>query len=255
MNRVISSLVVLAGISVAAWAAETSSSPMAQTRSTLEQWVQTRQLISKTRSDWDADKEMLAQTTALYERELKSIAEQMSKVSTNNAQVEKERLTATAKQSELEAAAEKARSLVAGLEKRVQELAPGFPPPLAEKLTSSLKRIPADPANTKMSGLERMQNVVGILNEVDKFNAAVTVVSEVQKNSSGAEVQVETLYLGLAQAYFVDKAGEYAGLGTPAATGWQWTPNNALAGKIQKTIAMYKNATPADFVSLPVQIK
>jgi hypothetical protein len=243
-----------AWLAAAGQAAEVPPS-LAETRSTLEQWVQTRQLISKTRSDWDADKETLAQTTALYERELKSIAEQMSKVSTNNAQVEKERLAATATQSELEAAAEQARTLVAGLEKRVQEIAPSFPPPLAEKLASSLKRIPADPANTKMSGLERMQNVVGILNEVDKFNAAVTVVSEVQKNSSGAEVQVETLYLGLAQAYFVDKAGEYAGLGTPAATGWEWTANNALAGKIQKTIAMYKNATPADFVSLPVQIK
>jgi hypothetical protein len=241
-------------LAAAGQAAEVPPS-LAETRSTLEQWVQTRQLISKTRSDWDADKETLAQTTALYERELKSIAEQMSKVSTNNAQVEKERLTATAKQSELESAADKARSLVAGLEKRLQELAPSFPPPLAEKLSSSLARIPADPAKTKMSGLERMQNVVGIVNEVDKFNAAVTVVSEVQKNSSGAEVQVETLYLGLAQAYFVDKAGDYAGLGTPSATGWQWTPNNALAGKIQKTISMYKNATPADFVSLPVQIK
>jgi len=248
--QIIPVLLLVTGVSQAA---ETSS--LATTRSTLEQWVQTRQLISKTRSDWDADKETLAQTTTLYERELKSIAEQMSKVSTNNAQVEKERLTATASQSELEAAAEQARTLVAGLEKRVQELAPSFPPPLAEKLSSSLKRIPADPTNTKMSGIERMQNVVGILNEVDKFNAAVTVVSEVQKNSSGAEVQVETLYLGLAQAYFVDKAGEYAGVGTPSTTGWQWTPNNALASKIQKTISMYKNATPADFVSLPVQIK
>jgi hypothetical protein len=234
-------------------AAETTS--LTATRSTLEQWVQTRQLISRTRSDWDADKETLAQTTALYERELKAIAEQMSKVSTNHAQVEKERLTATAQQKELEAAADQSRALVIGLEKRVQELAPGFPPPLAEKLSSALKRVPADPVNTKMSGVERIQNVVGILNEVDKFNAAITVVSEVQKNPSGAEVQVETLYLGLAQAYFVDKAGEYAGSGTPSATGWQWTPNNQLAGKIQKTIAMYKNAIPADFVSLPVQIK
>jgi len=232
-----------------------AESPVNEARSTLEKWVETRQLISKTSADWQADQETLAQTTALYERELKSIAEQMSKVSTNNAQVDKERLAAQAKQKELEAAAEKTRELVAVLEKRVQELAPGFPPPLAEKLANSLKRIPADTVNTKMTGLERMQNLVGILNEVDKFNTAITVVSEVQKNPADAEVQVETMYLGLAQAYFVDKAGDYAGVGTPSATGWQWTANNQLAGKIQKTIAIYKNATPADFVSLPVQIK
>jgi hypothetical protein len=246
---------ILSGLSSPGGQSGEGRSALTQTRSTLEQWVQTRQLLSRTRSDWDADKETLAQTTALYERELKAIAEQMSKVSTNNVQVEKERLAATAQQTELETAGEKVRTLVAGLEQRVQELAPSFPPPLADKLAGSLKRIPADSANTKMSGVERMQNVVGILNEVDKFNAAITVVSEIQKNPSGAEVQVETLYLGLAQAYFVDKAGKYAGIGTPAATGWQWTPNNQLADKIQKAIAIYKNAAPAEFVSLPVQIK
>lgn len=255
MKCTISVVVVLILTGFVASAAEAGSTTLAQTRSTLEQWVQTRQLISKTRSDWDADKETIAQTTALYERELKAIADQMSKVSTNNVQVEKERTTAQTKLTELDAAIEKVQSLVAGLEKRVQELAPSFPSPLADKLASSLKRIPADPANTRMSALERMQNVVGILNEVDKFNAAVTVIGEVQKNPAGAEVQVETLYLGLAQAYFVDKAGDYAGVGVPSPTGWQWTPKNELAGKIQKSIAMYKNATPADFVSLPVQIK
>jgi hypothetical protein len=31
----------------------------------MEQWVQTRQLISKTKSDWDSEREMLLQTKAL----------------------------------------------------------------------------------------------------------------------------------------------------------------------------------------------
>ena len=70
------------------------SSSLARTRTTLEQWVETRQLISKTRSDWQTDKETLEQTLQLYERELKSIEEQMSKVSTNNTQVDKERALA-----------------------------------------------------------------------------------------------------------------------------------------------------------------
>lgn len=234
---------------------EPSTPALAQTRSTLEQWVQTRQLISKTRSDWEADKETIAQTSALYERELQTIAEQLSKVSTNNAEVDKQRLAAEKQKNELDAAADQVQQLVGSLEKRVQELALSFPPPLADKLSAALKRIPVDPANTKISGMERMQNVVGMLNEVDKFNAAVTVVSEVQKNPAGAEVQVETMYLGLAQAYFVDQAGEYAGVGTPSATGWVWQPDLQLAGKIQTCIAMYKNATPANFVSLPVEIK
>jgi DNA gyrase/topoisomerase IV subunit A len=255
MKWLFSRLLIFTACTACVGAAAEGTPSLLETRSTLEQWVQTRQLISKTRSDWDADKETLGQTVALYERELKSLADQRANVSTNHVQVEKERLAATAQQAELEAAVATTRTLVIALEKRLQELAPTFPPPLADKLSAALKRIPADSENTKMPALERMQNLVGILNEADKFNAAITVVSEVQKNPSGAEVQVETLYLGLAQAFFVDKAGEYAGTGTPAATGWQWTPNNQLASRIQKSIAMYKNATPADFVNLPVQIK
>jgi len=228
---------------------------LGDTRTTIEKWVETRQLISKTQSDWQADKETLEQTVALYERELKSLEEQRSNVSTNSVQVDKERDLAQKQQKDLTEASAKVKELAGGLEKRLTELAPSFPPPLADKVSPLLKRIPEDPATTRASVLERMQNVVGIINEVDKFNAAVTVVSEIQKNPSGAEVQVETLYVGLAQAYFVDKSGDYAGTGVPDKTGWKWTPNHELAGRIQKSIAMYKNAAPADFVSLPVEIK
>jgi len=241
---------------MAALAASASAEDtLTDTRSTIEKWVETQQLISQTRSDWQADKETIEQTIALYERELKTIGEKMSQVSTNNVQVEKERDLALKQQAELNEASDKVKTLVAGLEKRIKDLAPSFPPPLADKIQTLLKRMPEDPTATRASGLERMQNVVGIVNEVDKFNAAVTVVSEVQKNPAGADVQVETMYVGLAQAYFVDKAGDYAGVGMPAAAGWKWKPQNELAGKIQKSIAMYKNAAPAVFVSLPVHIQ
>jgi hypothetical protein len=118
-----------------------------------------------------------------------------------------------------------------------------------------LKRIPSDSAAAKAGPVERMQNVVGILSEVDKFNGAISVVSEIRRNPAGAEVQVETLYIGLGHAFFVDKTGDYAGVGVPAADGWQWTPRSELAGRIQKTIAIYNNSLPAAFVSLPVAIQ
>lgn len=240
------------GLSVGTVRAE---SAVNETRSTLEKWVETRQLISKTKSEWQADKETIEQTIALFERELKSIASQMATVSTNRTQVDVEREEAQARQKELQDAAEKVKTLVAALEARLLSFAPAFPPPLTEKIQPLLQRIPADKENSRMAGAERMQNIVGILSEVDKFNAAVTVVSEIQKSPSGTEVQVETMYVGLGQAYFVDKAGNYAGVGVPTGQGWQWKERKELADKIQKSLAMYKNAAPATFVSLPVEIK
>src|SRR5437868_174239 len=60
-------------------------------RSTLDKWVETRQIISKTKSEWQSDKDLLEQSIQLFERELKSVEEQISKVGTNSTQVEKER--------------------------------------------------------------------------------------------------------------------------------------------------------------------
>lgn len=224
-------------------------------RSTLEQWVQTRQLISKTRSDWQADKELLEQSIRMFERELQSLNDQLAGVSTNRTRADEERDAALGQQRELNAALDSARALAESLEQRVRALAPAFPPSLAEKVQPLLNRVPADSATTKAGPVERLQTIVALLNEVDKFNAAVTVVSEVRKNPAGAEVQVETIYVGLAQAYFVDKAGQYAGVGVPTPQGWQWTERSELVEPVRKAIAVYKNAAPAAFVALPVRIQ
>jgi len=45
----------------------------------------------QTRSDWQSDKESIEQSIALFERELKGVEEQMSKLSTNSSQADKER--------------------------------------------------------------------------------------------------------------------------------------------------------------------
>ncbi len=228
--------------------------PLTETRTALDQWVETRQLISKTRTDWQSDKALLEQTIALYERELGTIDEQMSKVSTNNTQVAKERAEAEALQASSQAALEKAKESAGRLEAQIQGLVPQLPVPLQDTLKKDLARIPSDPANTKMLAAERMQTVVGILNEIDKFNNALSVFSERRKNAQGEEVSVETLYVGLGAAYFVNDSGDFAGMGAPGAKGWEWTIRPELAPRLQEAMKMYRNERTAQFVSLPVAI-
>src|SRR5687767_1640184 len=73
LTSVVTGLACCSGI-----AAET---PLTNARATLEKWVEARQQISKAKSDWQADKETIQQTVLLFERELKNVAEQMSKIS------------------------------------------------------------------------------------------------------------------------------------------------------------------------------
>lgn len=248
-------LVIVAGISSAAQAAESSSAPLAQTRSTLEQWVQTRQLISQTRTGWQTDKETLEQTVALYERELKAIDEQFSKVVTNNTQVAKEMTEAEALQKTSNETLGDAKKFATEIEAQVKQLVPQLPGPLQDILKPLLARLPADPNNTKMLAAERMQVIVGVLNELDKFNNAVNLFSERRKNDKGEEVSVQTVYIGLGAAYFVNDAGDFAGTGTAGKGGWEWTTKSEIAPTVQEVVKIYRNERAARFVTLPAAVR
>ena len=230
-------------------------SPIADARATLEKWVETKQLISKTSTGWQADKESLEQTVVLYERELKSLDEQMSKVSTNNTQVAKEMAEAGRLQKVSGETLDGARKFSAEFEERVKKFVPQLPAPLQDMLTPLLARLPADPANTRMLAAERLQALVGVLNELDKFNNAVNLFNEKRKNPKGEEVAVQTVYVGLGAAYFVNEAGDFAGTGTPGASGWEWTVKPDIAPHVQETLKIYRNEKTARFVTLPAAIR
>ena len=217
--------------------------------------METRQLISKTKSDWQSDKESLEQTVALYERELKGIDEQMSKVSTNNTQVAKEMQEAEALQKQSGEALTRAKQFATDFETRVRQFVPQLPAPLQDILKPQLTRLPTDPANTKMLAAERVQVLVGILNELDKFNNGLNVFNEKRKNSKGEEMAVQTIYVGLGAAYFVNDAGDFAGTGAPGPNGWEWSVKNEIAPAVQEVVKIYRNEKTARFVTLPAAIR
>jgi len=249
---IVSAICVLAFV-MAARAAEADK--LFETRSTLEKWVETKQLISKTRSDWQTDKETLEQTIKLFERELKGVEDQFSKLSTNSTQVEKERLETEASLKASNEGLAPAQQFATDFEAELTKLVPRLPQPLQEILKPLLARLPSDPAKTKMKPTERVQVIVGILNELDKFNNAVTIFSEKRKNASGAEMAVETVYVGLGAAYFVNDAGDFAGMGTPGANGWEWTVKPEIGASVREVIRIYRNERPARFVPLPAAIR
>lgn len=231
-----------------------AESPLTEARATLEKWVETRQLAAKARSDWRSDKETLEQTVQLYERELRSVEEQMAKVSTNNTQIDKERAEAAALKATSTQSLDRAAEFAAGLEGQLKMLVPRLPAPLQEILKPQLNRLPSG-ANTRMSPAERMQAVIGILNELDKFNNAVSVFSEKRTNSKGEEMAVDTVYVGLGAAYFVNQSNDFAGTGTSGPKGWEWASHPEIASSVREVVRTYRNEQPARFVSLPAVIR
>lgn len=242
---------------VAAMSATTlhAETPLTDTRSTLEKWVETRQLVSRTRSEWQSDKEMLQQTVELLNRELKAVNENMSKLSTNSVQADKERLEAEGSLKASRESLEKTKDFASRFEEQIRGFMPRLPVPLQDLVKPLLNRLPTDSANTKMLSTERIQVIVGILNEVDKFNNAVSVFNEKRKNEKGEEVAVETVYVGLGAAYYVNEAGNFAGFGSPNASGWEWKIQPGLAHSVREAIQIYRNEKAARFIALPATVR
>ncbi len=255
MHRFTSQLCSVVGLALLAPLTLAAENRLDESRSVFSKWVQTRQLIAREKSEWTTERETLQQSIALFEKELARLDQEISSTATNQTQAAKEHAELDHQNQALIAAQEKLAGLAADLERQIRAAAPLFPEPVLDKIQPLLKRIPDDPAHTKAPVTERLQNLVGILNETDKFNGAVSVFSEIRRTASGSEVQVKTLYVGLARAFFVDKNGDYAGVGVPTAAGWKWETRPELASRISQAIAIYENSSPATFVALPMSVR
>lgn len=234
---------------------QTPLRPLDDARQALDQWVQTRQLISTTQTEWVAEEEVLRASVTMFEQELADLATRRSDLGAGGVQVAQEQEALEAEKAELEAVREVAREAAARLERRLPKLLAQLPEVLVERLAPLTVKLPGDPDQTPQGPVERLQTLVGILNEIDRFGSSLTVETEIRKLPTGIEAEVETLYLGLAQAYFVGEGGRFAGVGQPGAAGWEWASQDDLAPAVQKAIAIYRNRQAAGFVPLPVVIQ
>ena len=66
---------------------------------------------------------------------------------------------------------------------------------------------------------------------------------------------MKTAFIGLGAAYFVNDTGDFSGVGSPGAGGWEWSIKPELAAPIREVIRIYRNEHSARFINLPVTIK
>lgn len=223
------------------------------TASVLEQWVQTRQWISKVRAEWQAEKEMLQQTRAMLEAELRALETAMSQVSTQSAVTAHERARVQEQLEQWDRALSVVKERLPAWESHLRKLGPAFPEPLRRTVQPLLDRLEGGPDGAR-SAWSRLQTVVTLLNEVEKFHSTVTLHPELRPGPEGKPLRVTVLYLGLAQAWYVDETGRVAGRGVPTLAGWNWTEEPGLAEAVRSAVQVQEGKQPAHFVSLRVEI-
>ena len=226
------------------------------TRETLTKWVETKQLISKEKSDWASGKDILEDRVRLAEAETTTVRDKLKEISTAVAEAQKKRDELAAQNDKLKATAEKSKAMVIAAEKKLRPLIAQLPEPLREKLKPIIARFPEDSDKSTASMAERLQNVLGILDQASAFNSTVASVKELRTFPDGARAEVTTVYLGLSQAYYTNREGTLAGIGHPGPDGWVWKPDNANGKKILLAVHILEGKEKgATFIDLPVKIQ
>ncbi len=223
------------------------------TRDALEKWVETRRTIGVERRDWALGKDLLDSRIDVLDRELKTLADRTKEVESTLTEADRKRDALAQEAGALKDASSQLAAMAAQLETKVKGLVKRFPVPLAEKLKPLTQRLPEDSTSTTLSLAVRFQNVVGIINEANRFNREITQSSEIRKLADGSSVEVTAVYLGLAQGYYVGAGGRIAGIGRGTPEGWTWTESNDNGPAIERIVAILRNQKPAAFVPIPVK--
>ena len=223
-------------------------------RSTLGKWVETQTIISREKKDWQQGKEILQSRIEAVKKEIAQIEERLKQARGDKAEADKVGAGLAAERQAISDVTDALSVHIGELEARVRVLYRTLPESMKEKLQPLYQRMPEDPAHARVSLAERFQNVLGILNEMNRLNSEVTVASEIRPLSDGRPYEVRTIYVGLGQAYFVSARGE-AGIGRPSSDGWTWKKDDAIARDVNLVLEILQSKSSPKFVPLPVDIR
>ena len=251
ISRLISQIVITTAICSLPLHAENK---LQDTRDVLDQWVETKQIISEERADWRLEQSILKDSRSLLDNELARLTQALADLEASATAADEDRTQLAAEKELLKAASSVVEANIGSLETKMKALVNSLPQPLVDKIKPLMRRLPDDPNNTKLSLGERVQNIVGILSQADKFNTTITLSNESREIADGKVVQVTTLYWGLAMAYFVDNSGTYAGIGTPNSDVWEWQEMADAGPKIKQLLDIYEGSQGIKFVSVPARI-
>jgi hypothetical protein len=224
------------------------------TRASMAKWLETQQIISKERKNWEQEEDILLGRIEIVKQEVATLEERIRQTEASVAEAEKKKQGFAAENDQLKAVTERLTAKVGTMEAEVRRLFKRLPEPIQARIQPLYQRIPEDAANTKVAVAERFQNVVGILNEVNKANNEILVNFEVHTLADGKPSEVKAIYVGLAQAYYVSAKGE-AGIGRPTDEGWKWEPSKSVASDVLMALDILQGKHSPAFVPLPVKIQ
>ncbi len=224
-----------------------------ETQDALAEWIKVEKQISADKSEWVAQKEVLQNSIEFMKDELGRLEETIASSRETASAGERKRAELEEEKAKLDAVMEDMRGSVLQYETAILKQSKTWPEAFLKQIETPLKRIPSEEQRDSAPLTMRLQNIVIVLSQFDKFQNMITKDIGIQE-VDGASREVITLYYGFAHAYFVDGSGKYSGYGYPKSDKWEWITDASLASKVQDLVAVYERSVDASFVGLPAKI-
>lgn len=225
---------------------EVDEAAVIELRETISKLVDVQTLESKERLEWQARKAELGNLLALHQKELKLLEEELAKAGKTAPAHEEQTDEIQAEIAALKEARQVAAEAVARNQPRLLALSKRLPAPLQLDAGVDLATISAwQPGDEPREALQAM---LAFLDKSEQFNRRFTRGVEVRDGS-----EVEVLYLGLAQAYYLSRKGK-AGVGRPGPEGWRWQSKPEVRDALEEAFAIMDQKLPPASVTFPLQL-
>lgn len=215
----------------------------------LGEWVETRKTISAEKADWASEKGNLENLNAIRKRESEQLAEFVTAAGERVDELAKKRAEFADEEKDLIAWRRDLEDQVVKFEEKLRPILGRFPPPLRSKTEEALIRV--ESADEGVPLQNRIRDVLLLTQAWLEFHNSITTDVELRE-IDGEKRELNVLYLGATQAFYVDASGRYSGYGVPGDDGWTWTEDKSLASRIRLAIDVKSRSETPQFVKLPI---
>ena len=214
----------------------------------LGSWLEMQRAATDEATEWQWQKELIIQTLEIYKDERELLLKQIEASS-----VEKEAQELRSNEEALARAKthiEQWREKLNALKPRIRSLIAKFPPPLATLMSEEIEFFQSSAEDNDVA--ETLSMMTRVLSEAERFQRNVTQTTHTIALGEKT-YDAKVVYFGLGRAYFL--SGASAGVGSPAAEGWEWTERGELREQVALLIEVMEKTEQPQLISLPVQLK
>jgi hypothetical protein len=252
--------VVFATIPLLAQEPAAAPDPSGNLRNSVREWIETMREIQKEEDSWEKDREVLQGYKEGLQQEIEDLKEQIARAKTERDSAGKEDLDKVARSEAYAKAKDALASELREIEQGVVSRLPLMPaaltsePKVAQMIDEVKKDSSLNGEAARQGIAKRLNNVLNLLSEVEKFQQAVHLRDELHQAPDGRKYNMKVVYFGIAAAYAVNEAGDFALVGTPGETGWTFAERNDLATRIQELVGVTTGDIDAKFIPLPIDL-